>query len=186
MEAQRTGKNRANALTRGEIVVTARDRSGASPEQVYDVLADLSSHAIWGGERQKEKTRLVQVDAPAGQATVGVEFETVGADLIGRFDDRSVVTEATRPGTFEFVTEAVLTTKKGERSEWTLVHRYELAPVADGCEIVLTTRIVRISRLIGPMKLFEIPLISKLVIHEAAAAERRGVKNLARYAEERH
>ena len=46
---------------------------------------------------------------------------------MGTFIDTSVVTEATGPSLFEFVTEARLSTKKGKVVEWTLVHRYEIA-----------------------------------------------------------
>jgi hypothetical protein len=185
MEAQRTGKARTNALKRGEFEVRVERSTPASPTDVYDVLADLRSHAIWGGEWAKEKMRLVQVDAPEGAATVGVEFTTVGVDLMGRFDDRSVVTEATRPSVFEFVTEAVLTAKREATSEWTLIHRYELSPSHGGTRIDYTSRVTRISNLIGPMRLFDVPVLSWFALKGAASAERRGIKNLVRLAEER-
>ena len=88
----------------------------ASAEAVYDTLADLRSHFEWGGERQGKKTRLLSIEAPEGPAVAGTEFETTGADPMGAFADRSVVTEASRPRAFEFVTEARLTTKKGKAS----------------------------------------------------------------------
>jgi hypothetical protein len=180
--AQQTGTGRTNALKR-EIVVTAAATSAASPEQVYDVLADLRSHLIWGGERQK-KLRLVAMDAPEGPASVGTEFTTEGTDPTGPFRDSSVVTEATRPHSFEFVTEARLTTKGGV-ADWTNVHRYEIDPSRDGCTIRYTVRVNRISALPGILRIFNIPGLSALARKGAEAAPKRGLNNLARLAEER-
>ena len=81
--------------------------SSAPPEGVYELLADLRSHLDWAGQRQLETTRLLTMNAPSGPATVGTEFRTTGSDgKVARFSDRSVVTEATRPQVFEFVTES--------------------------------------------------------------------------------
>ena len=52
MDAQRTENGRANALRR-ELEVRVEERCSASPEVVYDLLADLPSHLVWGGERQR-------------------------------------------------------------------------------------------------------------------------------------
>jgi hypothetical protein len=185
MGAQRTGTGRANAL-KHEIVVAVEKRCSAPAEVVYDLLADISSHLIWGGERQKEgKPRLTAIDAPESPATVGTEFSSVGSDVMGEFEDRSVVTEASRPGLFEFVTEATLTTKKGREPHWTNVHRYEVTPEGNGCRIAYTVRVVRISDLAGPLKAFNVPGLSAIAVKAAAAGERRGLRNLARLAEER-
>lgn len=71
----------------------------APAELVYDLLADLQSHLEWAGQRQLETTRLLTLAAPPGPAGVGVEFLTTGSDgKVARWSDRSVVTEATRPG----------------------------------------------------------------------------------------
>ena len=178
MEAQ---LGRTNALPR-ELVVTLVERSAATPEVVWQALADLRSHAIWGGEMQSRKTRLVSVEAPEGSAHVGTEFGSQGTDPMGRFSDRSVVTEATRPSLFEFVTEARLETKKGPVVEWTLVHRYEIAPRDRGSEITYTYRITRISELPGMLRLFASPL-SGLLQKMSAHVARRGLRGLARFAE---
>ena len=103
------------------------EASQAPAEVVYDLLADIGSHLEWGGRMQKKNYRLLSIQAPEGPASVGTEFSSSGADAMGTFDDSSVVTEATRPSLFEFVTEARLSTKKGKVVEWTLVHRYEIA-----------------------------------------------------------
>lgn len=178
------GSRRTNALRR-ELSVTVSEPSAASPDAVWGVLSDIRTHAEWGGERQRKTTRILSLEAPKGPATVGVEFETTGADPMGRFTDRSVVTEATRPATFEFVTEARLETKKGARIDWTLVHRYELTPDGAGCRIDYTVRITRISELVGMLKVFGLPGVSRLAMKASAGVGRRGVQNLARVAEER-
>ncbi len=184
MESQRTGSAGANALKRELESRVARD-STASPDDVYDLLADLQSHLVWGGEQQSKKTRIVSIEGPEGSAGVGTEFTTVGADPMGEFRDRSVVTEATRPGAFEFVTEARLTTKKGATADWTNVHRYEIAATPDGCRISYMVRIVRISALPGMLAGFNVPGISGLLMKAAAGVGRRGVRNLASMAEAR-
>jgi hypothetical protein len=95
----------------------------APAEVVYDQLADLASHLEWAGATQSEITRLLTLDAPSGPATVGVEFFTTGTDgRVARWTDRSVVTEATRPEVFEFVTQARRDGKPGSRP-WLAVER---------------------------------------------------------------
>jgi hypothetical protein len=119
---QKTGDRGANALKQ-ELLVRVEATSRATTEAVFAVLADLSSHIVWAGERQGKRTRLLTIDAPAGPAVVGTEFHSTGADPMGTFSDRSVVTEATPGKAFEFVTEARLTTKKGLATDWTNVER---------------------------------------------------------------
>ena len=158
-----TPTGRANAL-KHELLVQTRQPCAVPAEDVYDVLADLRSHLDWAGERQSRTSRLTTMDAPEGPASVGTEFRTTGLDPMGTFDDSSVVTEATRPHVFEFVTEARLTTKKGTSIEWTNVHRYELEPAASGCTIHASIRIVRVSELRGMLVVFRIPLLSALAL----------------------
>jgi len=181
---QRTGDRSANALKR-ELVVRVEATSRASAEAVYDVLADLSSHIEWAGERQAKRTRLLTIDAPAGPAAVGTEFFSTGSDPMGTFFDRSVVTEATAGKAFEFVTEARLTTKKGIPSDWTNVERYELEPTVGGCRIVCTSRVTRISTMPGMLGAFNIPGLRAFGLAVSAKVSRRSVRNLARVAEER-
>ncbi len=181
---QQTTGARANALKR-ELVVAVEVTGRVAAEQVYDVLAELGSHLTWAGDRQSKTGRLLSIEAPEGAASVGTEFTTTGSDPMGRFTDRSVVTEATRPSEFEFVTESRLETKKGEVAEWTNVHRYELTPTADGCRVAYTLRVTRISALPGMLKLFNAPVLSALVRKAAAGVGRRGLENLVALAEER-
>jgi hypothetical protein len=182
--AQRTGRSGGNALTR-EITLSVERSTSASPGEVYDVLADLRTHVEWGGERQAKKTRLLTIDAPAGAATVGTEFETTGADPMGRFSDRSVVTQADRPGLFEFVTEATLRTKRGDVAEWTNVHRYEVRADGDGSRIAYSLRIARISALPGMLRVMNLPVLSGIAVKASTKIASRGVENLSRVAERR-
>lgn len=103
---------------------------------------------------------------------------------MGRFTDVSVVTEATRPRVFEFVTEACLQTKKGKRVDWTNVHRYELVSEGGSCRIRCTMRITRISELPGMLTVFKVPGLSALALKTSEGLARRGVRNLARMAEQ--
>jgi len=183
MRMQRMGERGANALEH-ELVVRVEELARASTEAVYGVLSDLRSHLRWAGEQQKRTTRLLTIDAPDRPAAVGTEFHTTGADPLGGFSDRSVVTEATPGSTLEFVTEAHLTTKKGKGIDWTNVHRYELTPTPDGCRIAYTIRIVRISELAGMLGLFKVPALRGLALKASAGVAKRGVRNLARLAEE--
>lgn len=181
---QKTGERGANALNQ-DLVVRVEATSRASTEAVYAVLADLSSHIVWAGERQGKRTRLLTMDAPSGPAVVGTEFRSTGADPMGTFSDRSVVTEATPGEAFEFVTEARLTTKKGIATDWTNVERYELEPTLGGCRIVSTSRVTRISELPGMLGAFKVPGLRRLGLAVSARVSRRSVRNLARVAEER-
>jgi hypothetical protein len=181
--AQRTANGRANALKR-EIVVHLQEESGASPEAVYDLLADVRSHLEWGGSKQKKNFRLLSVEAPNRPASVGTEFSSTGMDPMGRFGDSSVVTEASRPGLFEFVTEAKLTTKKDVVVEWTNVHRYEITRRGTGCRVAYTVRTVRLSQTPGVLALFKVPGLRSLLARAGAPNLRKGLRNLVKMASE--
>lgn len=102
---------------------------------------------------------------------------------MGRFNDTSVVTEATRPSLFEFVTEARLSTKKGKVVEWTLVHRYEIDPRGKSCRVSYTARTVRINELVGPLALFNVPGLRVMIRSLARSNVRRGFRNLVKMSE---
>lgn len=184
MRAQQKGRGRANAL-KGELTVRLEEGSRAPAEAVYDLLADIDSHLEWGGRRQPRRSyRLLSVEGPDGPATIGTEFRSTGADAMGEFADSSVVTEAARPGLFEFVTEARLSTKRGKVVEWTNVHRYEIAARPDGCRIIYTVRILRISELPGAMAVFKVPGLRALGLRIGGLNSRKGLVGLSRLAEE--
>jgi len=181
---QKTVDRGANALKQ-ELVVRVEVESAATPDAVYAVLADLSSHLVWAGEQQGKRTRLLSMESPPGQAAVGTEFRSSGADPMGSFSDRSVVTEASPGRAFEFVTEALLTTKRGKTSAWTSVERYDLEETSRGCLIVATSRVSRISALPGTLRVFNIAPLRGLALAASAKVSRRSVINLARLAEQR-
>lgn len=157
---------------------------GAQAEAVYDLLADPKSHLEWAGQRQLETTRLLTLEAPPGPAGVGVEFFTTGSDgKVARWSDRSVVTEATRPEVFEFVTEGRREGKARSRP-WlsTAVHRYEITPEAGGCRVTYTQDLTRLDG--APRILFN-RVVSRLVFRVSAKYMRRGFDALLALAEER-
>jgi hypothetical protein len=79
---------------------------------VYDTIADLRAHLEWSGERASSDTfKLLELDAPAGTATVGTTFTSSGAADNGTFHDRSVVREASRPTRFTIETDSRLDRK---------------------------------------------------------------------------
>jgi Polyketide cyclase / dehydrase and lipid transport len=156
----------------------------APAETVYDLLADLQSHVEWAGRRQAKTTRLLTLEAPPGPATVGTEFFTTGSDgKAARWTDRSVVTEATRPRVFEFVTEGRREGKAGSRP-WlaTAVHRYEIVPSAQGCRVTYTEDLTRLD---GAPRIMFSGIVSKLVFRVSAKYMRRGFDALLAVAEER-
>jgi uncharacterized protein YndB with AHSA1/START domain len=181
----KTVESGANALSEaleGHVDVP----SLAPPESVYEALASLPTHLEWAGQRKSAKTRLLTMDAPPGLAEAGTEFSSTGSDPNGTFHDCSVVTEAAPGRVFEFVTEAELRPRRGGRPvEWTLVHRYEIAPApTGGSHVAYRYRITRISRLIGPLRLLRTPLAG--VLRRAwASMTRKGLRNLVAVAEAR-
>ena len=156
----------------------------ASTDAVYDLLEDLQSHLEWAGQRQMETTRLLTVEAPAGPAGVGTEFFTTGSDgKMARWTDRSVVTEATRPEVFEFVTEGRREGKPGSRP-WlaTAVHRYEIAPEVGGCHVTYTQELTQLA---GAPMIMVTRGVSRIVFRISAKYMRRGFNALLALAEER-
>jgi hypothetical protein len=155
----------------------------APAELVYDLLADLHSHLEWAGQRQAETTRLLTMKAPPGPAGVGTEFSTTGSDgKAARWLDRSVVTEATRPEVFEFVTEGRRQGKPGS-SPWlsTAVHRYELAREGSGCRVSYAEDLTRLE---GAPRIAFNRIVSRIVFRISAKYMRRGFDGLLALAEE--
>lgn len=111
----------------------------ASPEAVYDMLADLRSHLRWAGSEQSGDFRLLSMEAPDGPAIEGTVFATTGTIPMSgkRWEDRSTVTVAARAKTFEFVT--VGRVGSGPRAMVArYAHRYEIASVEAGSTVTYT------------------------------------------------
>jgi len=119
--------------------------SKASPEIVYDTIADLRAHLEWSGERASSDTfKLLELDGPEGPATVGTSFTSSGAADNSTFHDRSVVTEAaSRPTRFTIETDSSLDRKRGEPWEAHFSHRYDIEPDGAGAKIAYTETVER-------------------------------------------
>jgi hypothetical protein len=114
---------------------------------------------------------------------VGTEFRTTGSDgKVARWSDRSVVTEATRPEVFEFVTEGRREGKPGSRP-WllTAVHRYVIAPEGEGCRVTYTEDLTRLD---GAPWVLRSRVVSPLVFRISAKYMRRGFDGLLARVEE--
>jgi hypothetical protein len=110
--------------------------SAASPDVVYDVIADLKNHLDRSGDRAgDDKFKLLSIDAPDGTAAVGTSFSSSGAAENGTFHDRSTVTVATRPSAFVIETDAHLDRTRGKPWDAHFVHRYAIAPEDAGSRI---------------------------------------------------
>jgi hypothetical protein len=119
-----------------DVAVSAR--STVPPARIYEALADLRSHTTWAGTMHGKKNFGLRSIAPSAvPAVVGSEFDSTGDDPMGRFTDHSVVTEASNPSTFEFVTEGHLEPKKrgASPSDTRITYRYEIAPEGSGSVI---------------------------------------------------
>jgi hypothetical protein len=156
--------------------------SRARPETVWDVVADLPSHAVWSGERASDDTfKLLSLETTTPTATVGTEFRSTGANYNGTFHDRSVVTEAIRPSSFVIETDATLDRKHGRTWEAHFVHRYDIVPEGDGSRITYTETIDRVNYVPYWLSPIVRPIFRPLV----NSADRKQLENLARLAEER-
>jgi len=157
--------------------------SNASPEAVYDLLADLQSHLEWAGTRQTRDFHLVSLEAPPGPATVGTTFTSTGVIPMSRrsWSDRSTVTAAERPLKFEITTQA----KAGERRAMTAVyrHRYEISSAACGSRVTYTLTQLAIA---NPMLRWAVPGIGRMTWLMTPIYAGRGLRNLLTLAEERH
>jgi hypothetical protein len=178
-------QHQIECLNNRELKARAEARCGAPPGVVYGLLVDLKTHASWGGAWQPRNRQSALLHPPEGNTIVGTEFESTGTDPKGRFSYRSVVTDVARPSTFEFVTEARLETKGGDRSDWTLTHRYELAPDGTGSNVTYMVTVARISALAGMLALLRLPFMSRLMMKVTTRVARRNIRNLARMAEQK-
>jgi len=154
----------------------------AQPEAVYDLLADLRSHLRWAGSEQSGDFRLLSMDAPTGPAVAGTVFRTTGTIPMSatRWEDRSTVTVADRPSTFEFTTEAQAGHgAKAMRARY--VHRYELAATPTGCRVTYTMTQEQIA---NPILRLALPVIRQMMWSMGIPMfAGRGLRNLLRDAE---
>jgi hypothetical protein len=149
----------------------------APPAAVYDLLADLPSHLVWGGAEQSADFRLLSLQAPDGPAEVGTVFSSTGTIPMSRkhWEDRSTVTVAVRPSTFEFVTEArVGLGSRAMHAQY--VHRYDIAATQRGSLVTYTMTQLQIA---NPFLRLALPVIRHLTWRFAIPMMAgRGFRNL--------
>jgi hypothetical protein len=156
--------------------------SRASPDVVYDTIADLQAHLEWSGERANSDTfKLLSLEAPDRRATVGTTFTSTGAADNGTFHDRSVVTEASTPGRFIIETDSRLDRKRGKVWQAHFSHRYDIEPEGDGSRISYTETVERVNYVPYWLQPWIRPIFTIMVNR----ADARQLSNLARLAEER-
>jgi hypothetical protein len=156
--------------------------SNASPEAVYEVIADLRAHLVWSGERASDDGfKMLSLEAPEGPATVGTTLSSSGAAENGTFHDRSVVTEASRPNRFVIETDSRLDRKRGRPWEAHFSHRYDVQPEGNGSRIVYTETVERVNHVPYWLR----PGIRSIFRIYVNRADRKQLQNLARLAEER-
>jgi hypothetical protein len=153
--------------------------SKASPDVVYDTIADLRVHLEWSGERASSDTfKLLELEGPDGPATVGTTFTSSGAADNGTFHDRSVVREASRPTRFTIETDSRLDRKRGEPWEAHFSTSNPTAPVPRSCtrrrSNARTTRPTGSTHWCG-----------RSSVRSSTGPTGRQLQNLARLAEER-
>ena len=157
--------------------------ASASCDAVYDTLLDVGTHLDWAGRRQPPYYRLLSLEAPDGQLTVGAAFSSTGSipGTARRFHDWSRVVLAEPPSLFEFVTEATVPGRNPMRA--TFRHRYELEPNGDGCRV---RYVFRQESLVNPMLRLSLPLVRDLAWKLGMPMMMRGGRrNLVRAAEQR-
>jgi Polyketide cyclase / dehydrase and lipid transport len=115
----------------------------ASPDAVYRILSDVSTHLVWAGEQAAKKDfRLLTLDAPSGEATAGTRFSSTGANLGGTtFHDRSVVVQAEPGSRFGFDTDSTLQRKHRPTWHSRFSHRYAIDPAPGGAVIAYTCEV---------------------------------------------
>ena len=154
----------------------------APPEVVYDMLADLRSHLVWGGARLAGDYRLLSLEAPDGPASVGTVFATTGAIPMSRkrWEDSSTVTAAVRPSTFEFVTEGRVGSG-GQAMVARYAHRYKIESAEDGSTVTYT---MTQERMANPLLRLALPVIRQMMWRVGIPMfAGRGFRNLLRDAE---
>lgn len=162
--------------------MTVSVTADVAPERVYNALADLPTHTVWAGTMHAKKSfGLLTLDAPAGSAGVGTEFHSTGIDPMGSFRDRSVVTEATRPSVFEFVTDGHLEPKKRGKpaSDTRITYRFEIS--GSGTRATVQYR-VHVSRWTNAPAFLRSRPLQPLARAAMRGVGRRLLRNLVAYA----
>jgi hypothetical protein len=159
-------------------------KASASPERIYATLADLSTHTTWAGSMHgKRNFGLRTLEASADPAIVGTEFRSTGDDPMGSFTDRSVVTEATSPSAFEFVTEGHLEPKKQGKpaNDTRITYRFEI--VSNGTGSTVTYR-VHMTKWTSPPALLRSRVLRPVIRAAMKSYIKKMLRNLTTFAAE--
>jgi hypothetical protein len=164
-----------------DLVVSVK--ASIPPARIYATLVDLSTHTTWAGTMLGKRHGLRTLEAPAAPAAVGTEFHSTGADPMGSFTDRSVVTEATSPSVFEFVTEGRLERKKpGQPAcDTRITNRLEIAPDGSGSTVTYRAHVTRWTNPPAPLRSRAFRPIVRVAMKSDA---KRTLRNLATFASE--
>ena len=165
-----------------DLVVQAN--ANVPPERIYATLADLSTHTTWAGSMHGKKNfGLRSLEASASPAVVGTEFRSIGADPMGSFSDRSVVTEATGPRVFEFVTEGHLEPKKQGKPacDTRITYRFEMEPTGSGSAVTYRLHILKWTNAPAVLRSAALRPIARIMTKSYA---KKMLRNLATYASE--
>jgi len=156
----------------------------ASPEDVYEVLTDLSTHLDWAGRRQYPGFRLLSLDGN-GPAKVGTEFTSVGSIPMTRrrWENHNRVVVAQPPAVLEFHTIARVARRPGKGTEGTYEHRYEIEPEGTGSRVAYHFLQTDLRNPLLRMRLPLMRTVANRVMLPFLC--RRGFKNLLRLAERR-
>jgi hypothetical protein len=156
--------------------------SNAKPEAVFDLISDLRAHLESSGERASDANfKLLALEAPDGPATIGTTFSSSGSAGKDTFHDRSVVTVASRPNLFVIETDARLDRKRAKPWEAHFSHRYDVQPEGSGSRIIYTDTVERVNYVPYWLKPWARPVF-RIYVNRA---DRKQLRNLARFAEER-
>ena len=164
-------------------LVVSRSAS-VPPARIYATLADLSTHTTWAGSMHGKKNfGLRTLEASASPAVVGTEFRSTGADPMGSFTDRSVVTEATSPSVTNSNTEGHLEPKKrGKLScDTRITYRFEIAPAATGSTVTYRLHISKWTNAPTVLRSAALRPIARIVTKSYA---KKMLRNLATFASE--
>jgi hypothetical protein len=156
---------------------TAMVTCAAAPEVVYDLLANLRTHVVWGGQPGRNQ-HLIAIDCPMEPATVGTEFRSVGYTSHGNWHDCSVVTEAVRPEVFAFSTTGTMRSHEPFHGGW--LHRYDIQAHSRG-SLILYRCHWRLTRIIADGSRIRRSVFSRVVL---PTIWETGLRRLAAMAEE--
>lgn len=153
-----------------------------SPEAIYAVLSDPSTHLIWGGKEAPDpRYRLLEMKAPPAPATVGTTWTSTGAnsrDGSSTFYDDVTVVRADAPKAFGFNVESKLDRKNGKTWYCHFEHLYTIERTQAGSRITYIADVF--PKNYRPYWLF--PAMRPMTRFLVNRANRAHIENLARMA----